>query len=171
MSARKLEVIADPDRPTIVTRRVFDAPRALVFEAWTRPEHLKRWLGPKDRELVICEIDLRVGGTWRWVFGANARPEASFHGEYREIVRPERIVTTFIYDPFPDEVAIDTLTLEERDGRTTATSLSVHPTIQSRDAHLAAGMEAGVREGYAALDDVLAELVTAGGAGSRSSSP
>jgi uncharacterized protein YndB with AHSA1/START domain len=155
VAPRKLEIIAPPDEPTITTRRVFDAPRELVFDAWTRPEHLRRWLGP--RELVVCEIDLRVGGRYRWVQRAPDGSEYRFHGEYREIVRPERLVSTFVFEAFPESEALETLTLRERDGKTTATTLTVHKTIQARDGHLASGrMEAGMTEGYARLDQLLA---------------
>lgn len=158
MQRRKLEVIADPDRPTILTRRTFDAPRALVFEAWTRPELLRRWLGPCDLTMTICEIDLRVGGAYRWVFRDPAGQEHGFHGEFREIVRPERLVSTFVYDPFPEAEAIDTLTLEERDGQTIVTTLTVHKTIEARDGHLRSGMDQGMNDGYAKLDQLLGEL-------------
>jgi uncharacterized protein YndB with AHSA1/START domain len=158
MTLKKLEVIADPDKPTILTRRVLDAPRALVFEAWTKPEHLKRWLGPRELTWVVCEVDLRVGGGYRWVQRAPDGNEYAFHGEYREIVRPERIVSTFVFDLMPDAEALETLTLEERDGKTTATTLTVHKTIQARDGHLAGRMEEGMIDGYERLDALLAEL-------------
>jgi uncharacterized protein YndB with AHSA1/START domain len=158
VTTRKLEVIADPDEPTIVTRRVFDAPRELVFDAWTKPEHLKRWLGPRNLTMVSCEIDLRVGGRYRYVHRAPDGQEFGFHGVYKEIVRPERLVSTFVFEPFPDGEAVDTLTLEERDGKTTATTLTRHKTMAARDGHLASGMEGGMAEGYERLDDVLAAL-------------
>ena len=119
-SSRKLEVIADPDKPTIVTRRTFDAPRALVFDAWTKPELMKRWLGPRALEMVLCEVDLRVGGGYRYVHRAPDGQEFGFHGTYREIARPDRLVSTFVFELFPDAEAVDTLELEERDGKTTA---------------------------------------------------
>jgi uncharacterized protein YndB with AHSA1/START domain len=159
MTSRKLEVIADPDKPTILTRRVLDAPRALVFDAWTKPEHLRRWIGPRALTMVVCEIDLRVGGGYRWVQRAPDGQEYAFHGEYREIVRPEKLVSTFVFEMFPDDEALETLTLEERDGKTTATTLSVHKTMKARDGHLAGGrMEAGMTEGYERLDELLPEL-------------
>jgi uncharacterized protein YndB with AHSA1/START domain len=159
VTSKKLEIIVDPDKPTIVTRRVFDAPRALVFDAWTKPEHLRRWLGPRVLTMVVCEIDLRVGGGYRWVQRAPDGKEYAFHGVYREIIRPEKIVSTFVFEAFPDAEAIETLTLEERDGKTTVTSLSVHKTVQGRDGHLAAGrMEVGMTDGYARLDDLLASM-------------
>lgn len=108
---------------------------------------------------MVCEVDLRVGGGFRWVHRASDGREYAFHGEYREIVRPEKIVSTFVFEPFPDDQALETLTLQERDGKTTATTLSVHKTIQGRDGHLAGGrMEAGMTEGYERLDELLAAL-------------
>ena len=158
-SSRKLEVIADPDEPTIVTRRTFDAPPALLFDAWTKPELMKRWLGPRALEMVLCEVDLRVGGGYRFAYRAPDGQEFGFHGTYREISRPERLVSTYVFEPFPDAEALETLVLEERDGRTTATTTTVHTSIQNRDGHLANGaMETGMNEGYARLDDVLQEL-------------
>ena len=155
--ASKLEVIVDPDKPTIATRRTFDAPRELVWECWTKPEHLKRWLGPDRLEWLVLDMDFRVGGQYRWVQRAPDGNEYGFHGEYREIVRPTKIVQTFVFDPIPDVVAVDTLTLEERGGKTTCVTLTVHDTIANRDAHFAnGGMEVGMREGYDRLERVLA---------------
>ena len=132
-SSRKLEVIADPDRPTIVTRRTFDAPRALVFDAWTKPELMKRWLGPRALEMVLCEVDLRVGGGYRYVHRAPDGQEFGFHGTYREIARPDRLVSTFVFELFPDAEAVDTLELHERDGKTTVTTTTMHKSMQARD--------------------------------------
>jgi uncharacterized protein YndB with AHSA1/START domain len=159
MTSKSLEIIVDPVKPTIVTRRVLDAPRALVFDAFTKAEHLRRWLGPRQLTMVSCENDLRVGGAYRWVHRAPDGQEYVFYGEYREIIRPEKVVRTFVFAPFPDDEALETLTLEERDGKTTATTLTVHKTIKARDGHLANGaMEAGMTDGYARLDDLLAGL-------------
>jgi uncharacterized protein YndB with AHSA1/START domain len=159
VTSRKLEVIAPPDKPTITTRRVFDAPRELVFDAWTKSEHLVRWLGPRRLTWVVCEIDLRVGGGYRWVQRAPDGREYAFHGVYKEIVRPEKLVTTFVFELFPDDEAIDTITLEERDGKTIATTFSVYKTLKARDGMLANGrMEVGMTEGYEKLDDLLAEF-------------
>lgn len=161
MAANKLEVIAEPGKPTIITRRWLDAPRELVFDIFTKPEHVKRWLGPRRLTMVECQIDLRVGGGYRWLFRAPDGQQFGFHGEFREIVRPERIVQTFIFEPFPDAVVIDTLTLEEKDGRTLATSHSIHPTVKDRDMHIANGMEHGMVEGYEKMDELLSALKAA----------
>jgi uncharacterized protein YndB with AHSA1/START domain len=162
VNERKLEIVAEPGKPTIATRRVVNAPRALVFDAFTKPEHLKRWMGPRMLTMVSCVSDPRVGGGWRMVHRAPDGQEFAFHGEFREIVRPERIVRTYVFEPFPDQEALETLTLDEKDGKTTITTLTVHKTIEGRDGHLAHGMEAGMTEGYARLDELLASLLGGG---------
>ena len=159
MSPKKLEIIAEPGKTSIVTTRVVDAPRALVFDAFTKPEHLKRWMGPSALTMVICESDLRVGGRYRFVHRASDGQEFGFHGEFREIERPARIVRTFVFELMPDHESLETLTLEESDGKTTITTLTVHKTVEARDGHLSK-MEGGMTEGYAKLDDLLAEQQT-----------
>jgi len=103
--SQKLEVIVAPDKPTIVTRRTVDAPRALVFDAWTKPEYIKRWLGPRNMEMVVCDVDLRVGGGYRFVHRTPDGQEFGFHGTYREISRPDRLVSTYVFELFPDLAA------------------------------------------------------------------
>jgi uncharacterized protein YndB with AHSA1/START domain len=166
VSEGKLQIVADPAKPTIVTRRVVAAPRTLVFDAFTKPEYLKRWMGPRALTMVSCVSDLRVGGMWRMVHRTPDGQEFGLHGEFREIVRPERIVRTFVFEPFPDHEALETLTLDERDGKTTITTLTVHKTIEARDGHLAGGrMEVGMTDGYARLDELLAEILGSGSVG------
>jgi uncharacterized protein YndB with AHSA1/START domain len=160
VTSRKLELIADPGKTSFTTRRVVDAPRALVYEAFTKPEHLKRWMGPRHLTMVVCDSDFRVGGRYRFVLRAPDGQEAAFHGEFREIVPPERIVRTFIFEPYPDAEALETMQLDERDGKTTITTTTLHKTVESRDGHLGSGMEAGMTEGYARLDELLAGLQT-----------
>jgi uncharacterized protein YndB with AHSA1/START domain len=158
VSSKKLEVIADPNEPTIVTRRTVDAPRALVFDCWTKPEHMRRWLGPRALTMISCEVDLRVGGGYRYVHRAPDGQEYAFRGEYREIVRPERLVATFVFELFPEAEALETLTLEETNGKTLVTTHTLHKTLQARDGHLNSGMEAGMVEGYSRLDELLVAL-------------
>jgi uncharacterized protein YndB with AHSA1/START domain len=155
----KLEIIAEPGKPTIVTRRVVDAPRSLVYDAFTKPEHLARWMGPRAFPLVHCENDVRVGGAWRFVHRGPDGQEIGFHGTYREVVPPQRIVRTFVFEPRPEHEALETLVLEEHNGKTTITTTTVHKTLAGRDGHLAEGrMEAGMTDGYARLDELLAGL-------------
>jgi uncharacterized protein YndB with AHSA1/START domain len=159
VTSKNLELIAEPGKTSFSTRRVVDAPRTLVFEAFTKCEHLKRWMGPCNVTMVSCETDLRVGGRYRFVFRAPDGSEVGFSGEYREIARPERVVRTFVFEPMPDAEALETLTLEEHDGKTTITTLTVHKTVENRDGHVQSGLDKGMTEGYARLDDLLAGLL------------
>jgi uncharacterized protein YndB with AHSA1/START domain len=161
MSDNKLEIIAEPDKPSFTTRRTVDAPRKLVYEAFTRPEHLKRWMGPAALTMVLCEQDLRVGGNWRFVHRTPDGQEFGFHGKFLELDPPGRLVRTFVFEPMPDHEAVETLLLEERNGKTTITTTTVHKTVEGRDGHLSGDrMEMGMVEGYARLDALLAELQT-----------
>jgi uncharacterized protein YndB with AHSA1/START domain len=158
--SKKLEIIAEPGKTSFMTRRVVDAPRSLVFEAFTKCEHLKRWMGPRRVTMVSCDSDLRVGGRYRFVFRGPDGKDAGFSGEFREIVRPERIVRTFLFEPIPGSDCVETLELTEIDGKTTITTTTVHKTVENRDGHVGSGMEAGMTEGYARLDELLAEVST-----------
>jgi uncharacterized protein YndB with AHSA1/START domain len=158
VTSRKLEIVAEPGKTSFTTRRLVDAPRALVFEAFTKCEHLKRWMGPRSLTMVSCESDLRVGGNYRFVFRSPDGKDVGFRGEFREIVRPERIVRTFIFEPIPDAEALETLVLEEHDGKTTIMTTTLHKSVENRDGHAGSGLEAGMTEGYARLDELLAEL-------------
>lgn len=149
----------DATHPTIVITRWFDAPRRLVFEACTKPELLKRWWGPRDTRLVVCEVDLRPGGAWRFVLQAADGQESGFSGVYREIVPDERIVQTFIYDPFPDADALETSVLEAHGDRTKLSVTIVHKTMWARDGHVGAGMERGMRETHDRLEELLRSQV------------
>ncbi len=159
MAARKLEVIAVPDRPTLVTRRPVDAPREDVFDAFTMPELVRRWMGPHSHTWVVCESDLRVGGRYRWVHRAPDGKEYAVRGEYDEIARPERMVRTLVSDAFPDDEALETLTLEERGAFTTVKTVTTHKTLAAFDRHLSSGrLLTGLMERYSQLDDLLASL-------------
>ena len=159
MTANKLEIIAEPGKTSFTTTRVVDAPRALVFEAFTKCEHLKRWMGPCNVTMVSCETDLRPGGRYRFVFRSPDGNEAGFSGEFREVVRPERIVRTFVFEPIPDAAALETLELVENNGKTTIKTTTLHKTVENRDGHVNSGMEAGMTEGYARLDELLTGLL------------
>lgn len=154
---RSLEIVATPGQPTIVMRRSFKAPRRLVYQAFTRPEHLRRWWGPRELELVVCEIDLRVGGAYRFVQRAPDGQEFAFRGVYRELRPPERIVSTFVFELMPDHEAVTTVVLEEANGVTTLTSTVVHDSVEARDAHFAA-MEPGAIDTYDRLAELLASM-------------
>ncbi|MEZ6003896.1 MAG: SRPBCC family protein [Planctomycetota bacterium] len=145
----------------IVMTRRFDAPRALVFDAWTRPELLKRWLGVRGGwTMPVCEIDLRVGGTYRYVWRHESGAEMGMGGVYREIVAGKRIVATERFDSpwYPGEALI-TNELEEIAGGTLCSVHMLYETKEARDMVLASPMESGIGEGYAALDKLFESMV------------
>jgi uncharacterized protein YndB with AHSA1/START domain len=158
-----LKVTAQGEREIVMTR-AFDAPRDLVFEAFTKPELLKRWLlGPPGWSMVVCDIDLKVGGAYRYVWRRDSDgTDMGMGGVYREIVAPERIVSTEKFDEswYPGE-AVGTLVLTERDGRTTVTQTMLYATREARDGVLKSGMESGVAASYDRLDGVLASMAEA----------
>ncbi len=159
MTTSKLEVIAPATEPVIITHRFIKAPASLIFKAWTTPEHLKQWLGPRELVMVSCEIDLRVGGSYRYVHRAPDGKEYGFHGKYLEIDAPRRMVCTFVFEMFPQAEAIDTLTLEEKDGGTLVTTHSRHSSVEARNGHLNGGMERGMTDGYDRLEELLRKLM------------
>src|ERR687888_533329 len=131
-SSGTAKVTLPSDEQILITRN-FDAPRHLVYRAYTTPELVRRWWSGKRGEVTTCEIDLRVGGKWRYVMVANEGFEVAFHGEYREIVPNERIVSTEVYEGMPDAYAVTTVTFEETDGRTLVTILVRHDSREHRD--------------------------------------
>jgi uncharacterized protein YndB with AHSA1/START domain len=147
-----------PQDDQILITREFDAPRHLVYKAWTTPELVKRWWSANRGTVTTADIDLRVGGTWRYVMTAEDGSEVAFHGEFREIVPNERVVSTEVYEGVPDAEAVDTLTLEEVDGRTRLTILVQHSSKEHRDAHVASGMEAGLQDALDLLEQVAVSL-------------
>jgi uncharacterized protein YndB with AHSA1/START domain len=155
--SRTATVTLPTDEQILITRE-FDAPKHLVYRAWTTPELVKRWWSAKRGEVTIAEIDLRVGGRWRYVMIASEGFEVGFHGEYREIVPDERLVSTEVYEGMPDGEALDTLTLTESDGRTTLTLLVEHSCKEHRDAHINSGMEDGLQDALDLLEQVAVSL-------------
>jgi uncharacterized protein YndB with AHSA1/START domain len=155
-SGNKLTV-ATPTDTTIQMTRVFDAPRDLVFEAHSSAEHVSKWWGPRRYDVVVAELDFRPGGKWRIVH-KGPDGEYGFHGEYKEIVRPERIVWTFEFEGMPGHGSVDTLALEENDGKTTLTATSVYDSIEDRDGMLNSGMESGLAETWDRLAEHLETL-------------
>jgi uncharacterized protein YndB with AHSA1/START domain len=140
--------------------RVFDAPRDLVFDAWTKPELLKRWLGVRNGwSLDVCEVDLEVGGAYRFVWHGPDGAEMGMGGVYREIVRPERIVATELFDyPWYSGEALDTMVMVEQESKTTVTTTMLYESEEVRDAVLESGMDRGVAESYDKLDEYLASI-------------
>jgi uncharacterized protein YndB with AHSA1/START domain len=157
VSSGTATVTLPTDEQILITRE-FDAPRHLVYEAWTTPELVKRWWNAKRGEVTLAEVDLRVGGKWRYVMETEDGFEVGFHGEYREIVPNERLVATEVYEGMPEEEAVNTLTLTEVDGRTTLTILVQHTTKEHRDAHINSGMEAGMQDALDLLEEVAISL-------------
>lgn len=142
-------------RNELVVSRLLKAPRELVFRAWTDPEMMPKWWGPRSQELTLCELDVRPGGTWRVISRGPDGVEQGFRGVYQEVVPPVRLVSTFSWDGAPDQVSTDDLTLEERDGRTLLIARSIYPAGADMQAILATGM----MEGWLETLDRLRELV------------
>jgi len=151
-------VVTLPTDTHILITRDFDAPRELVYRAWTTPELIRRWWSGERGTVTSAEVDLRVGGRWRYVMTANAGFEVAFHGEYQEIVPRERIVATEVYEGMPEASALTTTTFAESKGRTTLTLLVHHQSREYRDAHINSGMEGGMQESMAKLEDVARSL-------------
>jgi uncharacterized protein YndB with AHSA1/START domain len=147
-------VVTLPTDTQILITRDFAAPKHLVYRAWTTPELIKRWWSANRGEVTLVEVDLRVGGKWRYVMIADGGFEVGFHGEYREIVPNERLVSTEVFEGMPEGEAVDTLTLTEAGGRTTLTILVQHQTREHRDAHINSGMEAGMQDAMDLLEQV-----------------
>ncbi|HSI81366.1 MAG TPA: SRPBCC family protein [Solirubrobacterales bacterium] len=164
-SSRSAKVTLPADDQILITRD-FDAPRRLVYEAWTTPELVKRWWNAKRGEVTVAEIDLRVGGSWRYVMVTDEGGfEVAFHGEFDEISPSERIVSTEVFEGMPgeeppseDDAAANTVTFAEVGGRTKLTILSQYPSRDIRDAVIATGMEDGMQDAMDLLEEVARSL-------------
>jgi uncharacterized protein YndB with AHSA1/START domain len=160
-SSGTAKVTLPADDEILITRE-FDAPKHLVYEAYTTPELVKRWWSGRRGETTIAEIDLRVGGRWRYAMVAEGGFEVAFHGEYREIVPNERIVTTEVFEGVPEapgvEPPLNIVTFTEVDGRTTLSLLVRCPTKEIRDLIINSGMEAGMQEGMDLLEQIAVSL-------------
>jgi uncharacterized protein YndB with AHSA1/START domain len=151
--------VTTPSDHEIRMTRLFNAPMRLVFEAMTKPEHVKRWWGRlgEGYSVPVCEIDLRPGGAWRFV-NRHPKGEAAFHGEYREITPPSRLVFTEIFEQFPDTVSVVTTELSEEGDATRFAATVRYPSLEVRDAVLVSGMAKGAGISYDRLEDLVAEL-------------
>jgi len=161
MTSSGTATVTLPTDEQILITREFNAPKHLVYKAWTTPELVKRWWSGDRGEVTIAEIDLRVGGTWRYVMVASDDLEVGFHGEYREIVPNERIVSTEVFEGIPGVPggeALNSLTLTEVDGRTTLEILVEHSDKETRDMVIETGMEAGMQEAMDHLEQVAISL-------------
>jgi uncharacterized protein YndB with AHSA1/START domain len=150
-----------PSDLEISMTRTFDAPRALVFKAFTDRELIPQWWGLRDSVTIVDKLDLRPGGEWRFVQRSPDGTEYGFHGEFREITPPDRITWTFEFEGMPGHVLVETLTFTEATGRTTITTNSVFDTVQDRDGMLKSGMEQGAAESYDRLAELLATMIEA----------
>jgi uncharacterized protein YndB with AHSA1/START domain len=160
VNSQSASVTLPTDNQILITRE-FNAPKELVYEAWTTPELVKRWWSAKRGEATVAEIDLRVGGRWRYAMVTDDGMEVAFHGEYREVVPNERIVSTEVYEGIPDGEAnatLNTATFEEEDGRTTLTILIEASSKDARDAIVASGMEDGLQDALDLLEAVADSL-------------
>jgi uncharacterized protein YndB with AHSA1/START domain len=159
MTANNSAVVTLPTDTQILITREFDAPRDLVFRAWTTPELIRQWWSGDRGEVTSVEVDLRPGGSWRYVMIANGGFEVAFHGEYQEIVPDERIVSTEVFEGAPDSPAVSTTTFAVKDSGTVVSILVEHTSRQNRDAQVSSGMEAGLQEAMDHLELVMASLL------------
>ena len=153
--------LTTPSDLEIVITRAFDAPADVLFRAYTTPALVQRWWGFETSEWLVCDIDLRVGGTWRYVTREQTPEgpfEVGFHGEYQEIAAPHRLVSTEVFEGMPDAGALDTVVFAEVDGVTTMTMTVTHTCQEHRDGHLASGMEGGMQVSMDRLEDVVTGL-------------
>ncbi len=153
------EITTPAGEPVIEVRRFFKAPPELVYRACTESEYLRRWMGPRRLEVSECEVDHRVGGTWRLVHRAPDGTEFVFYGEFLELDPPYRRVGTFVWEGAPEDEAVETLLLEAVEGGTILHTTMRHSSVEARDMHVANGMEGGIIESYERLDEVLASTV------------
>jgi uncharacterized protein YndB with AHSA1/START domain len=156
----KTQITAEAGIPQIIVTRAFDAPRDLVFRAYTEPELLVRWLGPRDLTLTVERYDVRDGGRWRYVHTDAQGNSYGFHGVFHGDPSPAAIVQTFEFEGAPGQVKLDTTTLEPRDGKTLVRTVSAFTSVEQRDAMIAAGMERGTHDSAERLDELLAGLLT-----------
>jgi len=154
----RTQITAEPGIPQIVMTREFDAPRELVFRAYTDPELIVRWLGPRELTTRYDVYELRDGGRWRYVSTDPAGNEFGFHGVFHGTPSPEGTVQTFEFEGVPGHVSLETLTMQERDGRTLVRTVSSFQSVADRDGMIAAGMEHGVRDSDARMAELLAAL-------------
>jgi uncharacterized protein YndB with AHSA1/START domain len=155
-------VTAEPGLPFIDIEREFNAPRDLIFRAHTDPELLVQWLGPRRLTMTVDRLEIRDGGTWRYVHREPDGTEHGFHGVFHGTPSLDGIVQTFEYEGAPGHVSLESLMLEERDGRTLVRAHAVYQSIEARDAMIQSGMEHGLNEGYERLDELIARLVPVG---------
>jgi uncharacterized protein YndB with AHSA1/START domain len=156
--SKELKVTAEPGVPQVITERTFDAPRDLVFRAFTEPDLLIQWLGPRRLKMVIDRFETGHGGSYRYLHRDDDGNEYAFRGVFHGEPSPDRLVQTFEWEGMPGHVSLDTATFEERDGRTIVRTNSVFQTVEDRDGMVGSGMADGMSEGYEQLDELLERL-------------
>lgn len=152
------KIIAEPGKQEVIVEHTFDAPRDRVFKAYTDPELIPEWWGPEELSTTVDKKDFRPGGTWRFVQRDKDGNEYGFHGYYHEVDPPERLVYTFEYEGMPGHILLETVTLEEIDGKTRVTDKSVFQTVEDRDGMLQSGMEEGANVSAERFEKVLEKL-------------
>jgi uncharacterized protein YndB with AHSA1/START domain len=159
VASKGTAVVTLPTETQILISREFSAPRHLIYRAYTTPALIARWWSARRGAVTLADVDLRVGGQWRWVMVTDRGFEVAFHGEYRELVPDARIVCTEVYEGFPEPeaFALNTLTLTEHNGRTLLTILVEHQRPEHRDAHINSGMEGGMQDALDLLEQVAIE--------------
>lgn len=158
MTAATMRITAEPGNALIETEREVDAPRDLVFRAWTDPALLAQWLGPRRLAMRVEAYDVRHGGAWRYVHVDTDGSEYGFRGVFHGDPTPDRMVQTFEFEGAPGHVSLDTLTMEDLGSRTIVRTVSSFQSVEARDAMLNSGMAGGMEEGYAQLDELLTRL-------------
>ena len=154
----RTKITAKPGEREIIVTRVFDAPRELVFKAYTDPALIPQWWGPRGYTTIVEKMEVRVGGAWRFINRTPEGNEFGFRGTYRELVPPQRLVYTFEYEGVPGHVALETITLEEYSGRTKITDKILFETVEDRDGMIKSGMESGATESQDRFSELLTEM-------------
>ena len=155
---KKTNIIVEQGKQEIIITRTFDAPRELVFKVMTEQKYIPEWWGPRYLTTIVDKMELRPGGIWRFVQHDADGNEHSFHGVYHEIKSPERLVYTFEYEGAPGHVMLETITLEDKNGKTLFTDLSVFQSVEDRDGMIQSGMEDGANETMERLEELLQSI-------------
>jgi uncharacterized protein YndB with AHSA1/START domain len=153
----KMNLIAEPGRPDLQMSREFNAPRELVFRAFTDPKLIPQWWGPSDYTTKVDQLDAKMGGIWRFI-QSGKEGEFAFRGVFHQVQAPERLVYTFEFEPLEGHILLETITLEERNGKTIVTDGSVFQSVEDRDGMIASGMEGGAEESWDRLEELLKSL-------------
>lgn len=151
----KMDFVAEPGRQEVITTQVFDAPRELVFKMFTDPGRIPQWWGPRNLTTVVDRMELKPGGIWRFVQRDAEGNVFAFHGIFHLVVPPERIIQTFEFEGMPGHVLLETMTLEDLDGRTKMTQQSVYQAVSDRDGMVSMGMMQGNAESMERLSELL----------------